>query len=146
MKVLLNSLLFIVGVVLLNACSKEKRVEKWLKNGAGEWEVIAHNVKVYENDTLQSDDNLVYPLKFIFDENGNFLKVGYTDADQTIVNAMDVVSGKWTSTKDEIVIESGDDPLTMKILGIDRKKMKLESTETYGSIKYISTYSLEKDK
>ncbi|MNY22428.1 hypothetical protein D3C86_1560390 [compost metagenome] len=108
--------------------------------------MIAHNVKVYENDTLQSDDNLVYPLKFIFDENGNFLKVGYTDADQTIVNAMDVVSGKWTSTKDEIVIESGDDPLTMKILGIDRKKMKLESTETYGSIKYISTYSLEKDK
>lgn len=141
--------LLLVGftVVLLSACSKEKKIEKWLKKGVGEWQVKANNIKGYKNDTLFWDENFDYPMKFIFDENGNFLKVGYEDDAAEIVSNASIVSGKWTSTEDEILVQTeGGWMLKMKILDIERKKMKLEYTEGSSSEKYVHTLSLEKEK
>lgn len=140
-------MVFVGCVIVLSACSKEKKIERWLQKGIGEWEVKTENLKIYENDTLQEEYDLQGPTKLIFDENGNFLKVSYTDIDQETVNGMAGISGKWSNTEDEILIDIiGGELLTFKILEIEKKKMKLESTEIYGSLKYVRNYSLEKNK
>lgn len=146
MKGLMNCFMVIGCLIMLNACSKEKKVEKWLQKGVGEWEVKSENLKIYESDTLQEEYDLGGHAKLIFDENGSFLKISYEDADQTMVGA-EVISGKWSNTADEILIEGiSGYTLTLKILEIEKKKMKLESTEIFGSLKFVRNYSLEKDK
>lgn len=140
-------LLVCFTVVLLSACSKEKKIEKWLKKGVGEWQVKANNIKGYQNDSLILDQNFDYPMKFIFDENGNFLKVGYEEDAAEIVSNASIVSGKWTSTENEILVQTESGwMLKMKILDIERKKMKVEYTEAYSNEKYVHTLSLEKEK
>lgn len=138
-------MLFVGFVVLLSACSKEKRIEKWLKKGVGEWQVKANNVTGYKNDTLQFEENYSDPMKLIFDENGNFLRVGYLEDAET-VNNFTIFSGTWTNTENEILVQDeGGWMLRMKILEIERKKMKLEYTEAYGYEKYVHTLFLEKE-
>ena len=119
--------------------------QRWLKKGVGEWQVKANNVKGYKNDTLQFEENDTDPMKLIFDENGNFLRVGYLEDAET-VNNFTVFSGTWTNTENEILVQDeGGWMLRMKILEIERKKMKLEYTEAYGYEKYVYTLFLEKE-
>lgn len=146
MKKVLNYLIFFGFALLISACSKEKRVEKWLQKGTGEWQVKTINYKFYENDTLQTDETNDHPImKYVFDENGNFFIASYLDADQTIIN--NKIGGSWSSSKDVIFLKyTGGYEDELKIIEIEKRKMSLEGiTEYPNSEKYIQTIWLEKE-
>lgn len=145
MKSILNYF-FCLGLILfLGACSKEKRVEKWLKKGTGEWQIKSYNSKFYENDTLQSDETHSLYGKYVFDEQGSYLIVTYFDAEQTIVYTAS--GGSWTNSKDVIYMTpTGSYKREVKILEISKTKMVLEETESADSEIRITTIWLEKEK
>ena len=139
-------LFFLAFVILTCACSKEKKIERWLKKGVGEWQVKTVNYKFYENDTLKTDDtDNIISEKYVFDENGNFFISRYFDADQTIMTSND--GGSWTNSKDVISLKHTNGLINeLKILEIDKKKMKLEEVTEYpNSEKYVNTLWLEKE-
>lgn len=60
---------------------------------------------------------------------------------------VEVIFGKWSNIVDEILIEGiSGYILILKILEIEKKKMKLESMEIFGSLKFVRNYLFEKDK
>jgi hypothetical protein len=146
MKSIVNYAFLIGMVLLIQACSKEKKVKRFLKSGTGEWQVTAVNQKFYKNDTLKTDETYSPSEKYVFDEHGNFAKVDYLDADQTIVYWK--IGGKWTNKADVLVLTySSGYEVEIKILSIKKKEMMLEEVLQYAGPndeKYVNTIWLER--
>lgn len=144
MKKISKYLLLMSLVALLAACTKEKKIERWLKKGVGEWQVTSFQSKHYQNGVLQSDGEIKYFGKYVFDEKGTFFMISYNDSAQTNVGYE--AAGSWTNSKDVIYLNYKDGGVEeMKILEMKKDKMKLEYNSGYSEAeKYINTLSLEK--
>lgn len=136
MKKIMKYLLLACFAVLVGACSKVKN-ERWIKKGAGEWQVKSIALKSGET-TL----NVEYPfMKFIFDETGTFARIVYSDSEQTIITGEE--GGSWSCKKKSILLNysTGWDE-EMEILTLEKDKMELKFHKlSNGS---VFTLSLEK--
>ncbi|TSJ39067.1 lipocalin family protein [Fluviicola chungangensis] len=128
--------LFLVLLIGLSACSKEKRIEKQLIKKDGKWKITSVDYKYYQNNVMESSMNFPNAGTIEFDKKGSFVMV------ITLNGSPQTVGGTWTNSEDEITIIADGGTTVMKITdGPKKGKMTLEETDYYNDTAEKETYT-----
>ncbi len=134
-------LMLLATVFVLGACSKEKRVERWMYRKDGKWNIVSQTYQYYDNGTLVDSEAYTNAGSFVFDKKGSVVynyNYGGDSGSQ---------GGSWSNSKESITFIFDGEVLEMKISDESKKKMTLTWTEDYPSTneREVYVFHIEKD-
>jgi len=118
----LSMLALFIGAVALTSCSKEKKIERNLWKGSGEW-----NIENYDYSSSDGSSNITLNLE----DCGTvlFLKDGTGVLTTTFFGSTETESMTYTNTEDELSVTS-DGSTTTYDLDWEKNSIKLNRSET----------------